>query len=190
MTSGTEKTEEFSDQKASSDADSTETLDTETQETEEIAQSAQEAANVEAQKYKEKYYYLAAEYDNAQKRFEREKINIVKFGSENILRDVLGSIDLFELTVQALANDQDQKIKNINVGLEMISKQMLDSLNKHGLERINSINQAFDPNFHEAVAQEIKTDVEENTVIKEHLAGYKLNGRLLRAAKVVVSKKN
>lgn len=145
---------------------------------------------LENQKYKEKYYYLAAEYENALKRFEREKSNIIKFGAENILKDVLSSIDLFELTVQALVHDQDPKIKNILVGLEMIRKQMVDNLSKHGLERITSLNALFDPNFHEAVAQEINAEVVENTVIKEHQAGYKLNGRLLRAAKVVVSKKN
>ncbi len=166
----------------------------ETQKTEELNetiptpdQSGPSLEEQEALKYKEKYYYLAAEYDNALKRFEREKTNIVKFGAENILRDVLGFIDMFELTVQAIANEQDPKIKNINIGLEMIRKQMLDSLAKHGLERIKSLNSPFDPNFHEAVSQEVNVEVPENTIVKEHQAGYKLNGRLLRAAKVVVS---
>lgn len=141
-------------------------------------------------KYKEKYYYMAAEYDNALKRFEREKSNILKFGSENILRDIIGSIDLFELTVNALQNDQDPKVKNVRVGLEMIRKQMLDTLMKHGLERVSALGSIFDPNVHEAVSQELNSEVEENSVIKEHQPGYKLNGRLIRAAKVVVSKKN
>ncbi len=143
----------------------------------------------EAIKYKEKYYYMAAEYDNALKRLEREKSNIIKFGSENILRDIIGSIDLFELTVSALQNDPDPKIKNIMIGLEMIRKQMLETLGKHGLEKMKSLGETFDPNFHEAVAQEANSSVEENSIIKELQAGYKLNGRLIRAAKVVVSKK-
>lgn len=159
-------------------------------EKDESTNSEASAEVVENNKYKEKYYYLAAEYENATKRFEREKTNIVKFGSENILRDVLGSIDLFELTVQALVHEQDPKIKNISIGLEMIRKQMIDTLSRHGLERVNSLNNPFDPNLHEAVAQELNAEVAENTVIKEHQSGYKLNGRLLRAAKVVVSKQN
>lgn len=181
MTQEAQKNEEFNDKSVA----------TEEQPESQKEQATSEAVeDSESQKYKEKYYYLAAEYENALKRFEREKSNIVKFGSENILRDVLGSIDLFELTVNALVNEQDAKIKNITVGLEMIRKQMIDSLSKHGLERITALNSAFDPNLHEAVAQEVKADVAENTVIKEHQAGYKLNGRLLRAAKVVVSQKN
>jgi len=185
MTHEAQKNEEFTEKSVAKEEQPESQADNGTE------QTAQEVADdSENQKYKEKYYYLAAEYENALKRFEREKSNIVKFGSENILRDVLGSIDLFELTVQALVNEQDPKIKNITVGLEMIRKQMIDSLSKHGLERITSLNASFDPNLHEAVAQEVNPDVAENTVIKEHQAGYKLNGRLLRAAKVVVSKKN
>lgn len=182
MTHETQKTEELNE-KIPATEDQPESLSVD-----EIASSS--AEEIEAQKYKEKYYYLAAEYDNALKRFEREKTNIVKFGAENILRDVVGFIDLFELTVQAIVNEQDPKIKNIKTGLDMIRKQMLDSLAKHGLERINSLNCPFDPNFHEAVAQELKPEVAENTVLKELQTGYRLNGRLLRAAKVVVSKTN
>lgn len=148
------------------------------------------ASDASLLKYKEKYYYMAAEYDNALKRFEREKSNILKFGSENILLDIIASIDLFELTVNALQNDQDPKVKNIRVGLEMIRKQMLDAMSKHGLERVSSLGLTFDPNLHEAVAQEVNAEVDDNSIIKEHQPGYKLNGRLIRAAKVVVSKKN
>lgn len=178
MTQETQKTEEFTEKN----------LATEEQPVEEVSPVITD--ELETKKYKEKYYYLAAEYDNAQKRFEREKTNIIKYGSENILRDVIGSIDLFELTVQAIAKEQDPKIANIKIGLDMISKQMLDNLTKYGLERITSLHSTFDPNFHEAVAQEVHPNVAEDTVIKEHQAGYKLNGRLLRAAKVVVSKNN
>ena len=103
------------------------------------------------------------------------------------MRDIVASIDLFELTVNALANDPDVKVKNVVIGLEMVRKQMVDTLSRHGLEKIASLNKPFDPNLHEAVAQEQSNDVAENTVIREHQAGYLLNGRLLRAAKVVVS---
>lgn len=141
----------------------------------------------EEQSFKDKFYYLAAEFENTKKRYDREKLNLIKFGSENILRDILSSVDLFDLTVLSLANDQDQKIKNVVVGLDMIRKQMVESLHKHGLEKIQSLGKPFDPNFHEAVAQEFVEGAQPNTVIKEHQSGYMLNGRLLRAAKVVVS---
>jgi molecular chaperone GrpE len=137
--------------------------------------------------FKEKFYYLAAEFENAKKRFEREKQNIIKYGSEQILRDLLGPIDLFELTVSALVSDTDPKIKNLVVGLEMIRKQMLDGLTKHGLQKIDSLNKEFDPNFHEAVSQETIEGSKPNLVVKELQSGFLLNGRLLRASRVVVS---
>ena len=104
--------------------------------------------------YKEKYYYLAAEMENLKKRLEREKSQVIKFGSENILRDLIQVLDTFELTKNALALDEDEKVKNIFLGLEMVSKQFVDALKNHGLEKIEALGKTFDPNFHEAIAKE------------------------------------
>jgi molecular chaperone GrpE len=147
----------------------------------------EKVVEVEDVNYKDKYFYLAAELTNQQKRFEREKANIIKFGSESILKDVVNSVDLFELTVNALKSDEDAKIKNIVVGLDMIRKQLLEGLTKHGLERVETKGKVFDPNFHEAIAQESHPDLPPQTIVIEHQAGYLVNGRLLRASKVVVN---
>lgn len=137
--------------------------------------------------YKAKYFYIAAEMDNYRKRMEREKENLLKYGNERVLNDLLQVVDNFERTVDMLKGDQDAKVKNIVTGLNMVTKQFLDTLTKHGLTPVDSIGKDFDPNFHEAMAQEYAEGKKPNEIIKEFQKGYTLNGRLIRAAKVVVA---
>ena len=155
------------------------------------AQAAPEVEVLEPKKeevdWKSKYYYLAAEMENGRKRFEREKENLLKYGNDKILGDLLDVVDNFERTVDMLKPDQDQKVKNIVVGLDMVRKMFLDSLGKHGLSQLESLGKDFDPNFHEAMGQEYLEGKRPNEVLKEYQKGYVLNGRLLRAARVVVA---
>lgn len=137
--------------------------------------------------FKAKYFYIAAEMDNYRKRMEREKENLLKYGNERVLSDLLQVVDNFERTIEMLKPDQDPKMKNVVVGLDMVSKQFVDTLSKHGLTPIDSIGKDFDPNFHEAMAQEYAEGKKPNQIIKEFQKGYTLNGRLVRPAKVVVS---
>ena len=137
--------------------------------------------------YKAKYFYIAAEMDNYRKRMEREKENLLKYGNERVLNDLLQVVDNFERTVDMLKGDQDAKVKNIVTGLNMVTKQFIDALTKHGLTPVDSIGKDFDPNFHEAMAQEYAEGKKPNEIIKEFQKGYTLNGRLIRAAKVVVA---
>lgn len=155
------------------------------------AQENQEADVTEAKKeevdYKSKYFYIAAEMDNYRKRMEREKDNLLKYGNERVLSDLLDVLDNFERTISMLAPDEDQKIKNIVIGLDMVKKLFADTLSKHGLSPVEAIGKDFDPNYHEALAQEYAEGKKPNEVIKEFQKGYLLNGRLLRPAKVVVA---
>jgi molecular chaperone GrpE len=137
--------------------------------------------------YKAKYYYVAAEMDNYRKRMEREKENLLKFGNERVISDLLDVADNFDRTIGMLKGDTDQKMKNVVIGLDMVQKQFLDTMGKHGLTPIQSTGKEFDPNFHEAVAQEYAEGKKPNEVIKEFQKGYCLNGRVIRASKVVVS---
>ena len=140
--------------------------------------------------FKAKYYYLAAEFDNARKRFEREKENLLKYGNEKILSNLVGVIDNFDLTVAALGKDNDDKVQNIVKGIDMIRNQFLDVLKQSGLTQVDSLGKVFDPNFHEAVAQQPAPGKEDQEIITEFQRGFMLNGRLLRAAKVVVANNN
>lgn len=149
--------------------------------------SSEEKVVKELSEFKEKYFYLAAEMENLRKRSEREKIQTIKFGNENILKDIVSIVDTFELTLNALKLDTDEKMKNVCVGLEMVRKQFVDTLKNHGLEKIETEGKVFDPNFHEAIAQEKSDNHKEMDIIKEQQSGYILNGRVLRASKVTVA---
>lgn len=140
--------------------------------------------------FKAKYYYLAAEFDNAKKRFEREKENLLKYGNEKLLSSLVGVVDNFDLTVNALQSDNDDKVQNIVKGINMIRAQFAEVLKQNGLTPVESLGKVFDPNFHEAVAQAPAPGKEDQEVITEYQRGYLLNGRLLRASKVVVANNN
>jgi molecular chaperone GrpE len=152
---------------------------------EEVAQAEKKHEDVE---YKEKYYYLAAEMQNMQRRFDKEKESLLKYGSEKILRDLLDVVDNFERTLGFIRNDNDDKVKNIAIGIDMINKQFMETLQKHGLVQVDALGKMFDPNFHEALAQQPSEGKEDMEVIQVHQNGYKLNERLIRPAKVVVVK--
>lgn len=137
--------------------------------------------------YKAKYFYIAAEMDNYRKRMDREKENLIKFGNERVLNDLIQVMDNFHRTIEMLKPDEDPKIKNIVTGLDMVEKQFMGTLTKHGLSIIESVGKEFDPHLHEALAQEYVEGVRPNHIMQEFQKGYALNGRVLRAAKVVVA---
>ena len=137
---------------------------------------------------KEKYYYLAAEMQNLQRRAAKDKENLLKFGNEKILNDMVDVLDNLERTLGFIEKDEDEKVKNIVVGIQMIQKLFLENLSKHGLKAIEALGAEFDPNLHEALAQQPSEDKKNNEVLLVHQGGYTLNGRVLRAAKVVIAK--
>lgn len=163
--------------------------DTQDSADEEVAgETAEETNEQAADEFKDKYYYLAAEMQNMQRRFDKDKENLLKFGSEKILKDLLEVVDNFERTLGFIKNDEDEKVKNIVVGIEMITNQMLTTLEKHGLKQVEAIGKEFDPNFHEAMSTEAKEGVADETITQVHQNGYTLNDRLLRPAKVTIAK--
>jgi molecular chaperone GrpE len=143
-----------------------------------------------AEDFKAKYYYLAAEVENMRKRFEREKENLLKFGTEKVLSSLVTVVDNLDLTVDALKNDNDEKIQNIVKGVDMVRSQFLDVLKNNGLVQVESLGKTFDPNFHEAVAQAPAPGKSDQEIITEYQRGFVLNGRLLRASKVVIANNN
>lgn len=146
------------------------------------------AEQKELAEFKEKFYYVAAEMENMKKRHERDMQNQLKYGNEKVLKGLLDVVDNLERTLMAIENDQDDKVKNIFVGVDMVKGQFLEVLKNNGLEQIEALGKTFDPNFHEAMAQQPAEGKENDEVIQVYQQGYTLNGRLLRAAKVVIAK--
>lgn len=129
---------------------------------------------------------MAADFDNTKKRLEREREITLKYAEENILRELLASIDNLERAMEQ--GRETDNIASLLEGLEITRKGMLAMLEKFGLKPISSIGEAFDPNYHEAVAMEATGDMPVNVVLKEFQKGYVYKDRLLRAAKVIVSR--
>ena len=137
-------------------------------------------------KAEEKSLYLSAEFQNFRKRMEKEKIDFLKYGHEEFIRDLLFVQDNFERALNHA--DKDTKDPKILEGLQMIMGQFSEVLEKQGVRPVKALGKSFDPNFHEAVAEEEVEEKEAGVIISEHLKGYTLHDRVLRAAKVVVAK--
>ncbi|WP_353894340.1 nucleotide exchange factor GrpE [Proteinivorax hydrogeniformans] len=125
---------------------------------------------------------LQADFDNFRKRTTKEKSDIIKSANSDLILKLLPVLDNFEL---ALQNQQEDGFRK---GVEMILRQLVDTLEKEGLQEIDALNKPFDPTLHEAVMQEDNDTVEENTVIEVMRKGYLLNDKLLRPSMVKVSK--
>jgi molecular chaperone GrpE len=142
-------------------------------------------AELEAQvKEKEaKYLYLYADFENAKKRAIKERSDLIKFGWENVARDLLQVVDNLDRAVEHIPTGTDA---NFAAGIKMISTQFKAAMQKQGVEEVSSIAKPFDPNLHEAVGQET-SEHPEGSISKELSKGYTLHGRLLRPARVLVS---
>jgi molecular chaperone GrpE len=140
----------------------------------------------EAAENYDKYIRTLAELDNYKKRSAKEKTDVIKYGNENILRDILPMIDNLDRALKHAEGSCD--FEAFKKGLEMLRSQLMSSLQKHGLEAIECTNKIFDPNFHEAMLQVESEAFEKNQIVDELEKGYLLHGRLLRPAKVSVCK--
>ena len=127
-----------------------------------------------------------AEFDNYRKRVEREKSEIYQRARAEVLLEFLPVLDNFERALSSLEMSEGDA-KSMQHGIELIHKQFNDALVKFGLQPVESVGQAFDPNLHEAVTIEPTEEHEENMVLEEFQRGYKLGDRLLRPAKVKVA---
>ena len=140
---------------------------------------------------KEEKIRVLAEMENLRKRFEREKIDSIKYGSVNFARDVLSPGDNLERALSAIneEEEQSQSIKNLIEGLLMVKKELSTALEKNGITKIDSLDKKFDPNLHQAMMEIENDDLDEGVVVQEIQTGYMMHDRLLRPAMVGVSKK-
>jgi molecular chaperone GrpE len=155
--------------------------------TEDLMVKLQDAEKKAAENY-DKYVRAVAELDNYRKRAIREKADAIRYGNENLLRDILPLVDGMDRALEHSCNSED--FDAFKKGLKMLHGQLLGCLQKHGVETIDTAGKEFDPNVHEAMMQVESADHEDSKVIDEFERGYLLNGRLLRPAKVSVCKRS
>ena len=136
-------------------------------------------------KQKDTFLREKAELENFKKRLTKEKEDFVQFANERLLKELVQIEDNMERAISA----PNATLESLKEGVEMIQKQFAIFLKNQKVESIEAMEKPFDPNLHEVLNQQESDEHEENTVIQEYSKGYTLNGRLLRSAKVVISKK-
>lgn len=140
-----------------------------------------------ADKNFDRYLRSQAELENIKKRFQKEKAELCKFSNESLIRQLLSVVDNLEKAIAHSENEES--LDALKQGVQLTLKGLLDILKSSGLESVQSLNEPFDPNFHEAVSEQEDDSVKPGTVIQELQSGYLLNDRLIRPAMVVVSKR-
>lgn len=127
---------------------------------------------------------LQADYENLRRRTRQEREDLLKFGSEQLIMNLLPVLDNFE---RALASAGDGGEKFIS-GVQMIHRQLNEVIQAEGLSAIPAKGEPFDPNLHEAVMQMEDTGEPENTIVEELRRGYYLKGKVIRPSMVKVAK--
>jgi molecular chaperone GrpE len=146
----------------------------------------QKVAQLEAEvtHLRELYLRKLAEFDNFRKRTEREKIELRKTGGEDVVADLIPVLDNFE---RALQHPNDEAGEGFRQGVEMISRQLMDVLERKGLERFDPVGQPFNPELHDAMQRIEGADAEPGTVVVVMAKGFLYGGRLIRPALVGVA---
>jgi molecular chaperone GrpE len=142
--------------------------------------------NAELREMNDKYLRLYAEFENYKKRVNKDKEELVKYGNENLLYDLLPVIDNLELALQHASNDVSSGLAQ---GVEITLRELIKTLEKFGLSPIDAPGKPFNPLVHHAMTQVERDDVDEKTIVEEYRKGYRLRDKVLRPSLVAVSKK-
>lgn len=148
--------------------------------------SAESDAKTEAERWKNDYLYLRAEFENFKKQNIKERSDLRKYGSERLAADLLNVLDIFET---ALTTDvTPESFSNFRKGIEMTATELRAVLNRHGITEVPSKGQPFDPALHEALSSEETNDSAPGTITQVFKKPYKLHDRVIRPGQVVVAK--
>ena len=125
---------------------------------------------------------LQADFDNYRKRMAREQEEACKRASQRLITDLLPVVDNLERALAHAPEDDP-----LGEGVRMVLQQLFDVFAKEGAERLDALGEPFDPNEHQAVGRAERPDVVEDTCVAVYQPGYRMQGRVLRPASVVVS---
>lgn len=145
-----------------------------------------DAAQQEAQEWRERFLRANADLENFRKRMARERDELRRFATEGLISELLPQLDNLDLGLKT-ACEQHPEATGYTEGFSMVLGQVRQVLANHGVEEINPLGEAFDPNLHEGVAHQPSEDHPEGHVSLVQRKGYRLRERLIRPATVVVS---
>jgi molecular chaperone GrpE len=131
---------------------------------------------------------LQAEFENFRRRGQKEREEALKFGPQNLIKDLLPTVDNLERAIDHAKGSGDSNLEGILQGVELVLGELKGVLGKHGISVIEAENGPFDPVVHEAVGQVLDASQPPNTVVEVLEKGYQLHDRMLRPARVIVSK--
>ena len=151
-----------------------------------IEPDALSLAKADAEKFKNEYLYLRAEFENYKKQAIKERSDTRKYGAERVIVDLLGVLDIFET---ALATElTPETLGNFRKGIDMTAAELRSTLQRHGVTEVPSKGKPFDPSVHEALSSEETNEFPNGTVTQVFKKPYKLHDRVVRAGQVVVAK--
>ncbi len=134
----------------------------------------------------DKFLRLAADFDNYKKRMSRDRLVALKYAEEGLLKELLPAVDNLERAIEQ--GEKDDPDSDLLAGVKLTLKGLIGALDKFEVKTISCLGETFDPNLHEALAMDFSTEFCENQVMVEFEKGYHYKDKLIRAAKVVVSK--
>lgn len=141
---------------------------------------------------KDRLLRLAAEMENLRKRTEREKAEATLYAATNFARDLLSVADNLGRALAALTTEEREAAgeieKNLITGVEVTERELLQVFQRHGIRKIETVGQKFDPNFHQAIYEVPTSEKPPGVVMQELQSGYAVGERCLRPAMVGVSK--
>jgi molecular chaperone GrpE len=151
-----------------------------------ISEAEYQKLQRESVEYRDKYIRLAAEFDNARKRNERDRQEFVKYANEQMVIEFLSILDDLERSLEAaVAKHEDYEA--FRKGIEMVMAHIYDMLKKNGVKSVESVGKIFDPHCHEVLMQTQTLEVQDGTIVEEFQKGYYLADRVVRTAKVKVA---
>jgi molecular chaperone GrpE len=148
------------------------------------------ALQAEVGDLKDKWLRAHAEMENLRKRAEREREEAAKYAITKLARDIVSVGDNFQRAIDAVpaaAAETDPALKSFLDGVTMTERELLNALDRHGIKRLQPMNEPFNPHLHEAVRQVPRSDVPEGTIVEVYQAGYTIAERVLRPAMVGVA---
>ena len=165
---------------------STENTDTTNLEKEENEVDQKQEMGEKLAALNDKYLRLYSEFENYRKRTNQEKADLLKYGSEEMIKSILPVVDDYERAIQAFGENEDNAA--LKEGVVLIYNKLMNILQQKGLKAINAKGEKFNENLHEAVAQfPAANEEDKGNVVDEVLKGYYLNDKVIRYSKVVVA---
>jgi molecular chaperone GrpE len=147
-----------------------------------------EAQLQELEELRDRHVRLQAEFENFRKRGLKERQEAHQFGHQNLVKDLLATVDNLERAIGHGEDSPAADLQSVLQGLELVHRELMSVLEKHGVSQIDTEEGRFDPAVHEAMAQVPDATVPPNSIVDVLQKGYLLRDRMLRPARVVVSK--